>query len=138
MVLLGLMGVLAARHWDLPWLVNADTLAALGVAVIVVWVSVKLGKKSVDDLLDRIPDDLHDKVARCGRRRAGRRGGHPGPPAAQRLRGLRRRDALGRPCDQLREGATRSPTRAAEAVRSVVPEADVVVHAEPLDREHWT
>ena len=32
-------------------------------AAIVVWVSLKLGKKSLDDLFDRIPDDLRDKVA---------------------------------------------------------------------------
>ena len=62
-VLLGLFAVLAARQYKLPWLANADTFAALGVAGVVVWVSLNLGKKSVDDLLDRIPDDLRDKVA---------------------------------------------------------------------------
>ena len=39
----------------MPWLVQADAVAALGVAVIVIWISIKLGKKSVDDLLDSVP-----------------------------------------------------------------------------------
>ena len=64
-VLFGLLGVLAARRYSLPWLAGADPVAALAVAGIVVWVSLKLGKKSVDDLLDRIPDDLRDKVERA-------------------------------------------------------------------------
>lgn len=64
-VLFGLFGVLAARRYDVPWLALGDTFAAVAVAGMVVWVSFKLGIKSVDDLLDRIPDDLRDKVARA-------------------------------------------------------------------------
>src|SRR5208282_5342052 len=70
-VLCGLFGVLAARRYDLAWLVQADTIAALAVAAAVVWVSLQLGKKSVEDLLDRIPDDLRDKVAQAAGRVAG-------------------------------------------------------------------
>ena len=62
-VLLGLVGVLVAQKMQLPWLTHADTVAALGVAVIVIWVSVRLGKNSVDDLLDRIPAGLQEQVA---------------------------------------------------------------------------
>ena len=42
---------------------QADAVAALGVALIVIWVSFKLGKKSVDDLLDSVPSGLQEQVA---------------------------------------------------------------------------
>ena len=64
-----------AQKVHLPWLTHADTVAALGVAVIVIFVSVRLGKKSVDDLLDRIPAGL--SRAGCGRG-GGRAGGYRG------------------------------------------------------------
>ena len=61
-VLLGLCGVLAGERLGLPWLKDADSVAALGVAIIVVWVSFKLGKKSVDDLLDSVPRGLQQQM----------------------------------------------------------------------------
>ncbi len=130
-VLVGLAGVLAARRFDLPWLAVADTIAALAVAAIVIWVSLKLGKKSVDDLLDRIPDDLRDKVARAA-------GQVDGVVSVTQVR-MRRAGSEVFADITLSVGETISFERAheiadeaAEAVRTVVPEADVVVHAEPL------
>ena len=130
-VLVGLFGVLAAQRFNLPWLAGADTIAALAVAGIVVWVSLKLGKKSVDDLLDRIPDDLRDKVARA----AGQVGG---VESVTKVR-MRRAGSEVFADITLSVGHTISFERAheiadaaAEAVRTVVPGADVVVHAEPL------
>jgi len=61
-VLLGLLGVEAATWFGVPWLKKADALAALAVALIVVWVSLRLGRKSIDDLLDAVPKDLQEKV----------------------------------------------------------------------------
>ncbi len=40
----------------------ADSIAALGVAVIVIFVSYKLGKRSINVLLDRVPDDMYGKI----------------------------------------------------------------------------
>ncbi|HEY5282493.1 MAG TPA: cation diffusion facilitator family transporter [Polyangia bacterium] len=62
-VLLGLAGVLTAHAFDIPWLAKADAVAALGVAVVVVLVSVQLGKKSINDLLDTVPSDLASRIA---------------------------------------------------------------------------
>ena len=42
----------------------ADSIAAMFVAIIVMWVSYKLGKKSIDVLLDRTPDGVFAKVER--------------------------------------------------------------------------
>ncbi len=130
-VLFGLLGVLAARQLSLPRLADADTIAALAVAGIVVWVSLKLGKKSVDDLLDRIPDDLRDKVAHAA-------GQVDGVNSVTKVR-MRRAGSEVFADITLSVGHTISFERAheiadeaAEAVRSVVPGADVVVHAEPL------
>jgi len=129
-VLLGLAGVLAAERLGQPWLARADTLAALAVAAIIVVVSLRLGKKSVDDLSDRIPDDLQDKVAEA----AGR---VPGVEGVTQVR-MRRSGAEVFADVILTVGQAASfqqahdiADRAAEAVRSVIPEADVVVHAEP-------
>jgi cation diffusion facilitator family transporter len=56
-VVLGLGLVWLAGRLGLPWLVKADAVAALGVAGIVFWVSLRLGRKTLDDLLDAVPQD---------------------------------------------------------------------------------
>jgi cation diffusion facilitator family transporter len=40
----------------------ADSIAALVVAIIVISVSIKLGKRSINVLLDRVPDDVFQKI----------------------------------------------------------------------------
>ena len=62
-VLLGLGGVLVAHAFEIPWLAKADAVAALGVALVVVLVSAKLGRKSINDLLDTVPSDLAARIA---------------------------------------------------------------------------
>ncbi len=57
-VLVGLGLVALADRLRQPWLIRADAIAALSVAGIVIWVSLKLGKKSLDDLMDAIPKGL--------------------------------------------------------------------------------
>ena len=91
----------------------------------------KAGQKSVNDLLDRIPDDLHDKVARAA-------GGVDGVEAVNKVR-MRRSGPTVFADVTLSVGQAISFERAheiadaaAEAIRGVVPKADVVVHAEPL------
>ncbi len=56
-VLLGLTGVALARRPGWEWLRLADPAAASVVAVFVLFLSWKLGKRSVDMLLDRAPAD---------------------------------------------------------------------------------
>ncbi|TAL70266.1 MAG: cation transporter [Bacteroidetes bacterium] len=41
----------------------ADSIAALVVALIVIWISIRLGKKSIDALLDRSPIEMKLKIA---------------------------------------------------------------------------
>jgi cation diffusion facilitator family transporter len=62
-VLLGLAGVWVARQFGILWLAKADAVAALGVALVVVLVSVRLGKKAIDDLLDTVPANMPPRIA---------------------------------------------------------------------------
>jgi divalent metal cation (Fe/Co/Zn/Cd) transporter len=130
-VLLGLLGVVAADRFELAWLVKADALAAVVVALIVVWVSLKLGKKSVDDLLDRIPAGLQQEVAAAA-------ADVDGVEEVARVR-LRRSGpevfadvTLSVNRASCFEGSHDIADRAEDAIRRVVPDADVVVHVEPV------
>jgi cation diffusion facilitator family transporter len=66
-VIVGLALVAVSGRLGLPWLEKADAAAALGVAAIVAWVSVRLGKKSINDLLDAVPPGMKEQVARAAR-----------------------------------------------------------------------
>jgi cation diffusion facilitator family transporter len=66
-VLLGLVGVLLSTLPGLRWLLKADALAALGVAGIVVWVSIQLGRKTIANLLDEVPPGLLDGIVQAVR-----------------------------------------------------------------------
>jgi cation diffusion facilitator family transporter len=63
-VILGMAAVWAGQHWDLPWLQAADPMAALAVAAIVIWVGSRLGKRTLDALLDVAPAGLQERVAK--------------------------------------------------------------------------
>lgn len=54
-VILGLILVLAADHWRAPELRVGDPLSALAVAGIIIYISVRLGIKTVDALVDAAP-----------------------------------------------------------------------------------
>jgi cation diffusion facilitator family transporter len=62
-VLFGLVCVLVGHELDIPWLAKADAIAALGVAGVVVLVSIQLGRKSINDLLDSVDPDLGQRIA---------------------------------------------------------------------------
>lgn len=64
-VIVGLGFVWAAKAFGLPWLEKADAIAALGVSVIVIYVSLALGKRTIADLLDGVPAHLREDVVRA-------------------------------------------------------------------------
>lgn len=130
-VLLGLCGVLLGNQLGMPWLIQADAVAALGVAVIVVFVSLKLGKKSVDDLLDGMPKGMQEKVAAAV-------GKVPGVADVTRLR-LRRSGpeifadlTLAVERGVAFERAHDIAHDVENAVHVMLPNSDVVVHVEPI------
>ncbi len=110
---------------------RADAVAALLVAAIVVAVSLRLGGRAVDVLLDRAPKGLAERLSQKVGEIAG----------ILRVSRVRVRDAGSQVFVDLNVDVPRHfsfqeshqlTRRAQEAVRSVSPRADVVVHTNPI------
>ena len=126
----GLLLVWVGDAIGVAWLGQADAVAALAVAGIVVWVSLRLGKKSIDELLDAVPAGMQEQARRAAR--------VPGVLEVTQTR-LRRSGpqvfvdltlSVGR--DAAFERAHEIGDTASAAVRAALPGADVVVHVEPV------
>src|SRR5256886_6223753 len=128
-VIAGVGLVWAGETWNVPWLVYADALAGLTVAAVILWVGSRLGKRTLDALLDAAPEGLQEQIASAI-------GEMDGVLKVERVR-------LRRAGNRYFVDATVSVPRTAsleqvhawsdaieERVSEVVP-ADVVVHAEP-------
>ena len=127
-VILGLLLVVAGRTYQVSWLAKADPIAALVVACIVVYVSWRLARQTIDALLDAAPTGIRtqiiDQVARVH-----------GVLNVERVR-IRRGGnnyfadvsvAMSRSVTfQKSEQVT---SEVAQAVRDLLPGADVVVNA---------
>jgi len=119
-------------------LIRADAVAALGVALIVLWVSFRLGKATIDVLLDRAPAGLPGEVAAAAV-------SVPGVAGCRRVRLRPVGPALF--VDMVVEVARATPLEQAHAivshveerVRGLHPQVDVVVHFEPVEvpAEGW-
>jgi cation diffusion facilitator family transporter len=126
-VLLGLLGVRAG--WK-----EADSAAALFVAVLVFAAAARLMRRNIDVLMDRVPSEAHEAAQLAISRLQ--------PPVE--LRRLRMRQAAGRQFADVVIGvppgaAVGQGHAAADAVEAAVhealPQSDVVVHVEPQGDE---
>ena len=138
-VILGLGCVWAAGMLPAgsPWrgmLARADAVAALGVCVIVVWVSIRLGRRAVDVLLDGGSENQVGEIREAVEDIPGVRGVSQvrarlaGPIAFVDLTlDISRQASF--------EEAHRIGARVEEAVKGVMPGADVVVHLKPVAAE---
>ena len=127
-VVIGLLLVLAGRKLQIPLLQGADPVAALFVAGVVMYVSSRLARQTIDALLDAAPTGARAQIAK-------ELSGIEGVLEVDRIR-IRRAGnkyfadlsvGLGRNVTfQRSEQITDTVT---QAVRSVLPEADVVVHS---------
>ena len=61
-VVLGLGLVMAGNRWSIAWLAKADPIAALIVAGIVVQVSWRLARQTIDALLDAAPSGIRSRI----------------------------------------------------------------------------
>ena len=129
-VIFGLVLVLLAEQLRLPWLVKADAGAALGVAAIVIFVSVQLGRRTVAYLLDTVPAGLVDEITQAVR--------VAGVIDVRQVR-VRRSGAetfadvtLTTDRDTSFERSHDIALAAEEAVGRILPGADVVVHMDPI------
>jgi cation diffusion facilitator family transporter len=129
-VVLGLFLVLLGRSRGIEWLRDADPIAALFVAGVVVYVSSRLARRTIDALLDAAPTGIRNKIVaavsavdgllevdRVRIRRAGNR------YFADLSVGLARNVTFQR-SEQMAAAVT-------HAVHNVLPDADVVVHSVP-------
>jgi cation diffusion facilitator family transporter len=131
-VIVGLMAVKIAEWFpSLGWLRAGDAVAALGVSAIVVWIGVRLGRRTVEALLDTAPAGLERRIAEAVKAVPGVRDCHnirihpSGPELFVDLHVL----ADG----GLTLAQAHALTEVIEgAIQRVAPGADVTVHPEPV------
>ena len=70
-VIAGVGLVWVGETWNLPSLVYADALAGLAVAAVILWVGSRLGKRTLDALLDVAPAGLQQEIGRAVARMEG-------------------------------------------------------------------
>jgi cation diffusion facilitator family transporter len=70
-VIVGIGLVWTGETWHLPWLVYADAIAGLAVAGVILWVGSRLGRRTLDALVDAAPEGLRQEIARAVARMEG-------------------------------------------------------------------
>src|SRR5581483_2250540 len=129
-VILGLLLVQLGHRYNVGWLRSADPIAALFVAGVVIWVSWRLARKTIDALLDAAPAGVRSRILdaisnvdgvlevdRVRIRRAGNR------YFADVSVGLDRNVTFQR-SEQVSDSVT-------HRVHGILPDADVMVHSVP-------
>jgi cation diffusion facilitator family transporter len=130
-VIAGLIGVrLAEMEPRLHFLVRADAVAAIGVSCIVILVGARVGQRAIAALMDTAPEGTVEKVKAavrqvtgvvdCENVRVRGSGADIFVDVTVKVKG-----------DQPLTAAHAIADQAEEAVRRVLPRADVVVHTEP-------
>ena len=123
-VLIGLISVLVGFP-------EADAIAAAIVAGIVIWISVRLARKTIDGLMDHAPEGLRESVEQTVLDVDG----------VESIRVLRLRASGAEVFINLVIGVQRTTffdqvhgivDRVEDAVRAAVPRSDVIAHAEPV------
>jgi cation diffusion facilitator family transporter len=131
-VILGLILVRASQQPELHWLRNADPVAALAVAGIVVYITLRLGKRTVDALVDAAPTGATAVIAEALAH----------VPDVLRLDRIRTRESGSRLFVDLRLTlASNISLEHAQSVANVVegeihrlfPTADVMIHTTPQE-----
>ena len=132
-VILGLAGVWLGTKFGMPWLRMMDPVAALGVAGVIIWIGSRLGKRTIDALLDVAPQGVREQITntvdetegvlqteRVRVRRSGQRYFVDVTISVPRTASL--------------EQAHAASDAVERRIEAIVPAADVVVHVEPRAR----
>lgn len=61
----GVVLVWAGEKWNVPSLIYADAIAALVVSAVILWLGWRLGKRTLDALLDVAPEGLQQEITRA-------------------------------------------------------------------------
>ncbi len=129
-VIAGLALIAAAAHWHIARLGDADPIAALVVAAIIVYISVRLGKKTVDALVDAAPEGTSVRIAHAIRN-------VPGVLDHDRIRVRQSGNQLFVELHlKLHSNIPLEHAQAVEdevesRVRDIFPGADIVIHSSP-------
>ncbi len=133
-VILGLVGLTLARFFpELSWMSEADAIAAMAVALIVIFISGELGYRTITALLDTAPKGMSDQIIRKVKAMKGVSDCH-----AVRIRpsGARWFVDLHITMDG---GTTLNEAHAVteqieKKVQTILPGSDVTVHVEPAEK----
>jgi cation diffusion facilitator family transporter len=131
-VILGLIAVKSADWWpSLAFLRSGDAVAALGVSALVTWVSLQLGRRTVDELLDTAPPGMEARIGAAV----------DAVPGVRNCHNVRIRYSGPMPFIDLHVLVDGQQTLTAahdltetieKAIQDIVPGADVTVHPEPF------
>jgi cation diffusion facilitator family transporter len=131
-VVFGLALVWAGEHYHLSWLVKADPIAALVVSGVIVHVSWRLARQTVDALLDAAPAGLRNQIIEAVLQING----------VIEVERVRIRRAGNRYFADLAVGLARNVTfqrseqvvgEISAAVHRILPDCDVVIHSVPRE-----
>ena len=64
-VILGIAAAWIGLRFNIPWLTMLDPLAALTVAGVIIWIGSRLGRRTLDALLDVAPGGLRERITRA-------------------------------------------------------------------------
>ncbi|NOY05724.1 MAG: cation-efflux pump [Chlorobi bacterium] len=127
--------VLAGLAFVLIGFPEGDAIAALFVSLVIIYVSIRLGKKTLDTLIDRVPSGLDAKVQSVVTAVQG----------VEELRSLRLRQAGSQTFVDTVIGIQRTTSfddahaimsAVEDSIHQLIPRADVIVHAEPVASEN--
>jgi len=140
-VILGLSAVLISRSLApafptlANWLSRADAVAALGVSAIVLFVSYRMGSRTINMLMDTAPKGIARQIRELAVKL-------PGVTAVQRIR-VRQSGpttfvdmTLEVPNNKSFEEAHEIAKQAEMAVRNMMPRCDVMIHVEPVGEDN--
>jgi len=128
-VIAGLLLVRMAGWLEVGWLAKADAVAAMGVAVIVAYVSLRLGRRTLSALVDAVPAGVRDEVVRAVR--------VPGVLEVKRVRVRKSGPQIFSDVTLVVgsgisfEAAHEVSSNAEKAVHRILPGADVIVYVVP-------
>jgi cation diffusion facilitator family transporter len=131
-VILGITAAWLGVKFSIPWLSILDPVAALAVAAVIIWIGSRLGRRTIDVLLDVAPRGLRERITYAVQKTAG-------VMSAERVRVRRAGQryfvdvTISLPRTASLEEAHATSDAVERSVERVVP-ADVVVHVEPRAR----
>ena len=134
-VALGLALVWASRRWPYPLLKNADSIAALVVSGVIVYVSWRLARQTIDALLDAAPAGYRGRIVDAALKVNG----------VIEIERVRVRRAGNRYFADLTVGLARNVTfqrsgqvvtDISSVVHEILPDSDVAIHSVPRETGH--